>query len=49
MDTPTRLEPNKMQAANTGNGGAKEEKRCEEQWKEYKAWYSAQPGNRVML
>jgi len=42
-------EPNRFKDLNTANGGAKEEQRYVEQWRIYKAWYSAQPGNRVML
>lgn len=43
------IEPNRMKDLQTTNGGAKEEARSQEQWKQYKLWYNSQPGNRVML
>jgi hypothetical protein len=43
------IEPTKFKDLTTNDGGAREEQRYVEQWRAYKAWYSAQPGNRVML
>lgn len=42
-------EPISIKPLPTPNGGGKEEKRSQEQWKQYKLWYNAQPGNRRML